>query len=71
MLFFLEEGIIFIILSSQLHQICHVGWYTKSPMSSGKAIITSTFHFKFGGLLTLQPQTHCSPAGAPGFVFCG
>lgn len=70
--FFLKGDITFIILSSQLHQTnfsCF--WYTKSPMSSGKAIITGTFSFKFRDILTLQLQTCCFLAGAPGFVFSG
>lgn len=54
-------------------QISHVFCYTKSPISSGRAtyIITGTFYCNVRHSLTLQPQTHCSPAGAARFTFSG
>lgn len=70
--FFSWRETIFIMLSSQLYQTYFSCFcYAKSTMSSGKAVITGTCYFKFWDFFTLQPQTHCFPARAAGFVFSG
>lgn len=54
-------------------QTSHVFCYTKSPISSGRAtyLITGTFYCNVRHSLTLQPQTHCSPAGEQGLHSLG
>lgn len=70
--FFSWRETIFIMLSSQLYQTYFSCFcYAKSTMSSGKAVITGTCYFKFWDFFTLQPQTHCFPARAAGFIFSG